>query len=322
MPQPTNAFSTYDARGIRENLSDIINRTEFERTPFQANIGRAKVTQRIHEWQTQALAAPNEDNAVIEGDDATMDAVTATARVNNRTQISDKTATVTGTNEIVDKAGRESEMAYQRILKGLELKRDVEKRLLANKASVAGTDTQPSECGGFMAWITTNVSKAATDGANGGFQSSTNLVAARTDGTLRQFQESHINDVMELAFTNGATPTVMTLPPGLKTRFSQFTGIADLRKEAGNGQATIVGGADAYISNFGTLTVVPSIYCSSRAVIIYDPSKVKKGVLRPLQSWELAKTGDSMKEQILEEYTLVVENEKAHALITDVQKSS
>ncbi len=322
MPQPTNAFSTYDARGIRENLSDIIDRTEREQTPFYSTIGRKSVTQRIHEWQTQALAAPSASNAVIEGDDATMDAVTPTARVNNRTQISDKTATVTGTNEVVDKAGRASEMAYQRVLKGIELRRDMEAALVANKASVAGTDTQASELGGFAAWITSNVSKAATDGANGGFLSSTNLVAARTDGTLRQFQESHINDVMELAFTNGANPSVMMLPPALKTRFSQFTGIAELRKQAGDGQATIIGGADAYISNFGTLTVVPSIYTRSRDVIIYDPSKVKVGVLRPITSHELAKTGDSMKEQILAEYTLVVDNEKAHALITDVQKSS
>jgi hypothetical protein len=199
----------------------------------------------------------------------------------------------------------------------------MEAALVANKASVAGNDTLASQLGGFAAWITTNVSKAATDGTNGGFLSSTNLVAARTDGTLRQFQESHINDVMELAFTNGANPRVMMLPPALKTRFAQFTGIADLRRDAnGSGQATIIGGADAYISNFGTLTVVPSIYTRARDVIIYDPSKVKVGTLRPIQSHELAKTGDSMKEQILAEYTLVVDNEKAHALVTDVQKSS
>ena len=99
--------------------------------------------------------------------------------------------------------------------------------------------------------------QAGTAGASGGFLSSTSLVAARTDASAtRQFAESHINDVMEAAFNTGAKPSIMQLPAGLKTRFSEFTGIADLRRDVnGAGQATIVGGADAYISNFGTLTV-------------------------------------------------------------------
>jgi hypothetical protein len=321
MSQPTNTFSTYDAAGIREDLSAIIDRTEREEVPFYSTIGRSKATQRIHEWQTQALASAADDNAVIEGDDATMDAATATVRVNNRTQISDKTATVSGSVEAFDKAGRASEMDYQVILKGLELKRDMEKQMLSNKASVAGNDTAASQSGGFAAWLTSNVSKA-TDGSNGGFQSSTGLVAARTDGTARQFQESHINDVMELAFDAGARPSVMMLPAALKTRFSAFTGIADLRTDVGGKEATIVGGADAYISNFGKLTVVPQTFMRSTDAIIYDPKKVKLGIARPMKSWELAKSGDTEKRQILTEYTLEVSNEKAHAIVTDVQKSS
>lgn len=321
MAQPTNTFSSYDAKGIREDLSDIIDRTEREECPFYSTIGRSKATQRIHEWQTQALAAAVDDNAVLEGDEATMDAATPTVRVNNRTQISDKTATVSGSVETFDKAGRASEMDYQVILKGLELKRDLEKQMLSNKASVAGTDTLPSQSGGFAAWLTSNVS-AASDGANGGFASSTSLVVARTDGTLRQFAESHINGVMELAFDAGARPTVMMLPAALKTRFSEFTGIADLRREVGDKEATIVGGADAYISNFGKLTVVPQSFMRSRDAIIYDPKKVKMAVARPMKSWELAKTGDTEKRQILVEYTLEVSNEKAHCLVTDVKKST
>lgn len=327
MAQPTNTFSYYDAKGVREDLADVIDRTEREETPFYSNIGRSKATQRIHEWQTQALASAADDNAVIEGDDATMDAATPTVRVNNRTQISDKTATVTGSVETFDKAGRDSEMAYQEILKGLELKRDVEKQLMSNKASVAGEDTAASQSAGFSAWLVTNVSMntsaTATPGANGGFKSSTSLVAARTDASVtRQFAESQVNDVMELAFASGARPTIMQLPPGLKTRFSAFTGIADLRREVGAGEATIVGGADAYISNFGKLTVVPSPFMRTIDAVIYDPKKVKLAIARPIRSWDLAKTGDTLKKQILLEYTLEVSNEKAHALITDVAKTT
>lgn len=326
MSQPSNTFSSYDAKGIREDLSAIIDRTEREETPFYSTIGRSKATQRLHEWQTQALAGAADDNAVLEGDEATMDAATPTVRVNNRTQISDKTATVSGSVDAFDKAGRASEMDYQVLLKGLELRRDLEKQMLSNKPSVAGTDTQPSQSAGFSAWLVSNVSMntgSTTPGANGGFASSTSLVAARTDANaMRQFQESHINDVMELAFDNGARPSIMMLPAALKTRFSAFTGIADLRHEVGAGQATIVGGAEAYISNFGKLTVVPQTFMRSRDAIIYDPKKVKLAIARPMKSWDLAKTGDTTKKQILVEYTLEVSNEKAHALVTDVQKSS
>ena len=192
---------------------------------------------------------------------------------------------------------------------------------------VAGTDTLASQSAGFAAWLVSNVSMntsaTATPGANGGFASSTSLVAARTDASVtRQFQESHINDVMELAFGNGARPSLMQLPPGLKTRFSAFTGIADLRKDVGNSEATIVGGADAYISNFGKLTVIPSPFMRSIDVVLYDPKKVKLAVARPMQSHPLATAGDTEKWQVLTEYTLHVDNEKAHALITDVQKAS
>jgi malonyl CoA-acyl carrier protein transacylase len=71
---------------------------------------------------------------VIEGDEATLDASVATARVSNHTQIMDKTVVITGTQEAVDKAGRASELAYQIAKKSKELKRDIEATLLINQA--------------------------------------------------------------------------------------------------------------------------------------------------------------------------------------------
>ena len=70
-----------------------------------SNIGRGKAKGKYHEWQTDVLVASSDANAVIEGDDATNDALTPTVRVGNYTQISDKVAQVTGTQEVVDKAG-------------------------------------------------------------------------------------------------------------------------------------------------------------------------------------------------------------------------
>ena len=57
MAQPTNTFSQYDAKGNREDLSDIIYDISPTETPFLSSIGKTKATSTKHEWQTDALAA-------------------------------------------------------------------------------------------------------------------------------------------------------------------------------------------------------------------------------------------------------------------------
>src|SRR5215467_12887710 len=126
MTLPTSTFTTYSAVGNREDLSDVIYRIDAADTPFMSAIEHEKATAVAHEWQTQSLAAVDTSNAVLEGDDATTDAATPTVRLGNICQISDKVARVTGTQQVVDHAARDGELAYQEMLKGLELKRDME----------------------------------------------------------------------------------------------------------------------------------------------------------------------------------------------------
>src|SRR6266436_2669875 len=121
MALPSQTFSTYAAIGNREDLSDVIYRIDPTDTPFMTAIEREKADAVNHEWQTQALAAADTSNAQLEGDDATTNATTPTVRLGNICQISDKVARVTGTQQAVDHAGRDDELAYQEMLKGLEL---------------------------------------------------------------------------------------------------------------------------------------------------------------------------------------------------------
>jgi hypothetical protein len=139
MSLPTNTLATYAAVGNREDLSDVIYRIDPTDTPFISSIEREKASAVNHEWQTQALAAVDTSNAVLEGDDAVTDAATPTARLGNICQISDKVARVTGTQQAVDHAGRDNEMSYQEMLKGMELKRDMESILVGtNQAKNTG----------------------------------------------------------------------------------------------------------------------------------------------------------------------------------------
>ena len=60
-------------------------------TPFMTSAARGKADATYKEWQTDALASAVTTNAVIEGDEATLDASTATTRLGNYLQIADKT---------------------------------------------------------------------------------------------------------------------------------------------------------------------------------------------------------------------------------------
>ncbi len=108
----TNTFTRHDAIGVREDLADVIYNISPTETPFQTNAGRGKAAQTLHEWQNDALATASSSNQQIEGDDiASYDAVTATVRLGNYTEIARKTVVISDTQEVVDKAGRKSEIA-------------------------------------------------------------------------------------------------------------------------------------------------------------------------------------------------------------------
>lgn len=318
MTVEANTNNTFETIGIREDLSNTIYNVSPEETPFTSNIGTTKATATYHEWQTHDLAAAVDDNAALEGDEYTIDAATRTARVGNYTQIADKTAAVSGTNEAVDQAGRGNEMSFQLVTKGTEMKRDIEKQMLSNKASVAGNTTTARQSAGLESWITTNTSRGV-GGSDGGY--SAGIVAAPTDGTLRNFTETLLKDAQQQAFSSGGKPTMLYMDGQLKQTFSAFSGIAESRVNAtGTAQTTIIGGADVYVGDFGMLTAMPHPYgMRNRTVLGVDKTMVAKSVLRPMASFDLAKNGDSDRKGMNEEYCLEAKNEAAHFAIADVQ---
>ncbi len=120
------------------------------------------------------------------------------------------------------------------------------------------------------------------------------------------------------AYTNGATPSQIYMGPAHKQQFSAFTGIADIRKDAGAGQATIVAGAEIYVSDFGELVAIPHPYGLTRDAPIVDPEMVSVAVLDGYKTQALAKTGDNERFMLTCEACLEVKNEKAHAVVADL----
>lgn len=325
MAQEANTYDTQDANGLREGLTDTILNIAPTETPFCSRIAgkgpKPKATK--HEWQTDDLAAADGENAVDEGDEYSFEDPDPTVRVANHTQIMRKGIVISETLEAVEKAGRKSEMAYQTAKKSKELKRDLEKITLSNQASsIVG---KKRKMAGLAAWLETNTDRG-TGGADGGYSEGTGFVAAATDGTQRAFARSQLDGVIESCFANGADPTILLVGPKNKRAFSGFAGISELRSNVAGDQkakkqATIVAAADFYISDFGTLAVVPDRFQRERDAFVLDPEYVDLCWLRQIKRKKPAKTSDAEKRVLIGEVTLQVGNEAAHGVVADLLDS-
>jgi hypothetical protein len=311
-------FRTYAAIGLREDLSDIIYNIAPTDTPFMSTVGKTKATAVYHEWQTDSLAAAAA-NAAVEGADASTATLSPTTRVGNRTQISQKTVGVTGTLQAVDKAGRKSELAYQLSKASSEIKRDMEFTLLNNTVQSNGTAGSTARVlGGLQTWLATN-----GDFGSGGSAGSSGTTA-RTNGTNRTFTETELKTVIKEVFESGGSPKILMVTPAHKQTVSAFAGIAAQRYMApSDAPTTIIGAADIYLSDFGSVSVVPNRFMLSgnsanEVAFVLDPEYAAVAYLRPFQTIELAKNGDSDRTQLLVEYTLEVKNEAAHGIIADL----
>jgi hypothetical protein len=316
MGQPTNTHSTYDHVGNREDLSDIIHDVSPTETPFLSAIPKGKATATKHEWLTRALAAASGSNAVIEGDDATTDAANANVRLYNHRQISDKVARVSGTQEDgVTAAGIASNMAREMADKMKELKRDVETTLLQNVAYVVGTDTLAAQMAGLQTYVITNVDKAsdATLAAGTGAD-------IHTDGTPRALSESFVETSLAAAWSNGGNPSLGVLNAFQKRKFATFSGSST--KTSDGDKRKVTNNVEVYVDPLGTeIRLVPCRQAPTDVIYFVDPEYIKFCTLRNFRSWDLAKTGDSVRKQILVEYTMEVCNEKAHAGVYDLTAS-
>jgi len=316
----TNTFTTFDAKGIREDLSNIITNIAPEETPYMSNIGRESISNSLFEWQTDTLASAAA-NKQLEGDDVTsFDSVTATVRLQNYAQISRKTIVLSATEETVNKAGRRSELAYQIAKRSAELKRDQEFSMLNGAVAAAGNTTTARGTASLQAFIKTNYDMQ-TNGANPTY--TTVPTGARSDGNVRTFTETILKNVIQQVWTSGGTPKILMTGPVNKQRVSGFSGIASSRFniEGGARPATIIGAADIYVSDFGNVQVVPNRFQRERDAFVIDPDYAKVTTLRPYQQVELAKTGDAEKRMLIVEWGHKVLAENAHGIAADLVTS-
>ena len=316
MAQPTNTFDSYDAVGIREDLSDVIYDVSPDETPFYTACAKVSASNTYHEWQTDALRS-SAANAHVEGDDTTAEARSATSRLGNYTQIFKNAVSIPGTDNGLNKAGRAKEMAYQIMKVAKEQKLDIEKALFDNNARVAGNSTTARELAGAPAWLITNVD-FATGGTPSGANPTGDGTDARTDdGTPTAFSQTKFDTVMQSIWENGGNPDTVYLSAFQMNKALAFAGNNNQRSTVQAGDERVIKSMAVYVTPWGTVEFKPSRENRSRDVFIMQDDMWAVATLRPTKNEALAKTGDSEKRQVVTELTLVCRNEAASGGIFD-----
>lgn len=320
MAVPTNLYQKASLRGNREDLIDKIFNTSPNETPITSAMGRVTATSDFHEWQTDALAAANAANKMIDGDDATLSAQVATLRLGNHLQIFNGAPGVSRRANIVKKAGRGMEMAYVKGKKMLELKRDIEAMVLSpTQVAIAATTSVAGQSGGLGVQCVSNplhngagATPAWTSGAP---------TTAITAGTNRTFTKALLDTACQNVYTtSGKFAEMLVVSPAHKGLFSAFASIAQNRYEVkGKQQGTVVGGAEVYLSDFGAISVVPHyLMVGSDTAYLLNTDYLDMAFLDGFKTVELAKTGDSDRVLITADCALAVRAPTAQSKITNL----
>lgn len=325
MAKPTNVQDRYNMGAntggwVAEDVLDKIFNVGQTKTPILSEAKRGKADQNYHEWLRDDYEAPNKDNAALDGDDASRQALTVPSRVANYCQIFTKSYGVSGRAQAVKKLGGvKNALAFHRAKKTIEIKRDLEAAVISANPAVAGSGAVVPKLGGLGVLIYTN----ALHGVGGSTVAHTSgaPTVAPTAGTARPFTEALLKSACQATFDQvGESPNVVYLSSAHKKVFSSFVGIAGIRKDvSGRKQATVVGAADVYVSDFGDMDIVPH-YMMAGGTTVYglDMENIQVDFLRPFDTFDLAKTGDSESQETLADVTLVTPAEKCHWKIADL----
>lgn len=306
---PANAFTTTTAIGNHDDLTDVIWNTAPTDTPLLSAIDKVEATAITHEWQRDILATPA-NNQVAEGADAAYTAVAPTQRLSNQTQISRKTFSISDTQEAVKSAGRKSDIRYQAVKQGKELKKDMEVACIENPTYATGATRQTKGLRGFCI---TNNSLGAT-GVAPAFPNT-----GPTDGTLRGFTEPILRAIVLGAYQNGGNPEFLLVAPAIKQVMSGgFVGNGTRYVKSETKKLTAA--YDIYESDFGDFKIVPDRCMQrTREAYLVDTEMVALAMLRDMETEELARIGSARNFMIESEYALEVREERALACARDIQ---
>jgi len=272
--------------------------------------GKVKATGRLHEWQTDALAAAAA-NAQIEGETFAGATRVATTRYGNTCQLMIKQFSISDTQEIVDKAGRASEIAHQRKKAMLELKRDAEFAIFASANTVSVSGSTGNEATAPLmksvdAWQVAVVGQTGSVGGAGGVGSGNGVTATLGEATF--------NAELQRAWANGAKINTVYTNGTLKRLVSGWGTSTSRPRDAGLG-TRLVNVVDFYLSDFGELELVLDRYVASSQMFLLDDNLWKVANLVPTREADIAKTGLATNVMIWNQWTIQACNPTGNAML-------
>jgi len=289
-----------------------------------AAAGNVEADQPNTEWLVQNLAAAD-DNAQPEGFSYAAMPLIGPAREHNICQIMVRSVTVTNTYRVSNSVGGD-EFDRQVLLKGKELRRDLEWTITRDTVRAAPASPGVRRMSGMLTWMS-NGSFGATgampvgDGSN-----------APTYGTVRTLTLDLVGQALEAAFIAGGRPTLAIMSPRTKRIFSGLasggTGNPIAAQNRINSTAprevTIVGAVDVYLSDFGRLELAPDIFSPPAVMELIDTDFLEIAPLpgRDMVLDEYARVGDAYDGAMIFEGTLRPTAPKAHAVVGDIDQTT
>lgn len=337
MAKVTNAFTTYNAVGNREDLSNVIYNIDPFDTPVMSAIRRRNVKNRLFDWQTEFLptvavpvtvgtgAVAATSNSQFEGFALAPHSAQPTIRQNNVTQISERDATISGSQEESDAAGKGSEMSHQMAMASKVLKSDMETAMCSRQPRIDGNDSGPTArvTEGISHWLGRATDKsAAAAGAIAPGTVVTGLPTLSTDlfpaPTAVPLTEAMLGDGMQKAYTNGASPTLWVVPPGPKRTVSTFVGRSTTQVLVG--KTEVVSTVDVLATDFGRVKCIPSRWVPVDVGLLIDPDYIAVSFFRSFRQYLMARTGDAEVRMIVVEWGVEMRNSLAHVLFNGITK--
>ena len=308
----TNAFHAFQATGNREDLTNLLSIITPKEAPLYDAMGAgAPAKGTYHEWQCDVLPAANADNAALEGDTYSAAALTPSLRYGNYVQISTKQFGVTEIQEVVAKAGRVSEVGYQKANALASLKRDFE-AILFNYGSAstggAGSTTVGRRLKNVHGWI---LQVTANTGYSGTVGTGNFAISGGSGLTGTTITEAVFNQIMQNIRDGGGRPNACYVNGSLKRLVSGW-GTSTSRVWAGEKKVTNV--VDVYEGDFATLELKKDRHCASSIGYLLDEALWKKSILLPVGEVDIGKTGMATPVMIRQAWTIEARNPSGSGL--------
>jgi len=232
--------------------------------------------------------------ARLEGDDADFGALVDVSAPYNYTSIFQKAVQVSGTQQVISQYGIEDEFLYQANKAVPHLLRLVERAAFHGVRS-AGSAAAPRSMGGLGAFITDNAIDA------GG-------AIAKAD----------VDNIMEEVFMDGGHPDLLIMNPRVANQLRALLDNSSFVRVSQDENKLGIKAIERVITQYGDLELVMDRWCPVTEAYVLESGKVGFYTLRPFEMKELSRSGDSLKGEVVGEFSLLVANDSAHGKITGI----